>query len=62
MEFNQIIITDANLPLLTDEFFEEFADYTIFSYIDLFSDYNHVEIDKKHQNHTTFIITLILYI
>ena len=40
IELNQITVWDANLPLFTNKFSEEFASYTIFSLIDFFSGYN----------------------
>ena len=46
---------DANLPPSTDKFSEEFADCTISSHINFFSDYDQVELDKESRDLTTFM-------
>ena len=56
VEFNRVIIRDANLPFSANEFSEEFAGCTIFSLIDFFSSYNQVKLDEKSRDLTTFMI------
>ena len=52
MNINRVTIKDANLPPNPDEFAEEFAGMAIGSYIDLFSGYDQLPLDKKSRDMT----------
>ncbi len=58
VQLHQITIQDANLPLSTHEFFEEFAGCTISFFIDFFSGYDQVKLAEKFRDLTIFITTL----
>lgn len=44
MNINRIIIQDANLPLNPDEFAKKFTDMMIDNYLDIFLEYDQVEL------------------
>ena len=54
IEINKHTIQDANLPLLVDEFSEEFAGCQIALIIDFFSRYDQIELDAKSRDLTGF--------
>lgn len=58
IELNQVTVWDANLPSSADEFSEEFASCAITSFIDFFSGYNQVELNKKSWDFTGFMTPL----
>jgi hypothetical protein len=57
-ELNRYTIRDANMPPNINTFLEEFAGCAVASFIDFFSGYDHVELDFKCKDMTTFIIPL----
>jgi hypothetical protein len=60
-ELNRYTIRDANMPLNVNTFLKEFAGYAVTSLINFFSGYDHVELDFKYRDMTTFIISLGLF-
>jgi hypothetical protein len=58
MEYNRFTIRDANLPPSADEFAEEFAGCKMSSLIDLFSEYDHVELATESRDLTAFMTPL----
>ena len=61
MEINRVIIKDGNLPLVINEFSEEFDNYVIILFIDFFSGYDQVEFDEKSRNLISFYTLIRLY-
>lgn len=55
---NKVTIKDANLPSVPDEFAEEFAGRVIGSYLDWFSGYDQLELDKLCRDLTAIITDL----
>ena len=60
MNINQIIIRDANMSSIVDEFAEKFARMTITSLIDFFSEYDQIALNEKSRNLTAFMTSLEL--
>ena len=60
VELNRVTIQEANLPLSSDEFSEEFAGCTISSLIDYFSGYDQIELDEESRDLTAFMTPLSL--
>ena len=59
VKLNWITIRDANLPLSIDEFSEKFADCTISFFINFFSSYDRVKLNKESHNLTMFMSPLV---
>ena len=57
---NRIIIKDANLPSIIDEFSEKFAGQAIGSYLDFYSRYDQLPLVEKSRDLTAIIIDLSL--
>lgn len=55
---NRVTIKDANLPPIADEFSEEFAGRAIGSYLDFFSGYDQMELDKLSRDLTAIMTDL----
>jgi len=55
---NKVTIKDANLPPVPDEFAEEFAGRVIGSYLDWFSGYDQLELDKLCRDLTAIMTDL----
>ena len=55
---NVVTRRDANLPLLVDEFVDEFARCYIISLVDLYSRYNQMSLDPKSRDLTAFFTLL----
>ena len=55
ININQIIIRDANLSSIVDEFAEKFAKMTITSLIDFFSEYDQIALNDKSRDFTAFM-------
>ena len=55
---NKVTIKDANLPPVPDEFSEEFAGRVIGSYLDWFSGYDQLELDKLSRDMTAIMTDL----
>ena len=55
---NKVTIKDANLPPSPDEFAEEFAGQVIGSYLDFFSGYDQLELDKISRDLTAIMTDL----
>jgi hypothetical protein len=53
-QYNKYTIRDANLPLDTDGFSEDFAGCEIASLVDVFSSYDQVELAEKSRDLTAF--------
>ena len=60
MNINQIIIRNANLFSIVDEFAEKFAKMTIISLINFFSEYDQIALNEKSRDFTTFMTSLEL--
>lgn len=60
VELNHVTVRDDNLLSIADKFFEEFAGCTISFFIDFFSGYDQVELDKKSRDFIDFIFPLSL--
>ena len=58
IKINRVIVRDINLPPSINEFFEEFIKYIIAFLIDFFSSYDHIELDEKSRDLTTFHISI----
>ena len=61
MEINRYIIRDANLSPVVNTFSEEFTGCAVVSLIDLFSDYDQIELDSKSRDMTAFITPFGLF-
>ncbi len=61
MEINRVIIKDGNLPLVINEFSEEFDNYIITSLIDFFSGYNQIKFDERSRDLISFYIFIKFY-
>jgi hypothetical protein len=55
IEMNRVTVKDANLFSSIDEFFENFADCAIASLIDLFSEYDQVELNRQSRDLIAFM-------
>ena len=54
IKINEVILRDANLPLLVDKFLEEFIEYIMALLIDFFSRYNQLGLALKSRDITAF--------
>ena len=54
IKINEVILKDANLPLLIDEFLKEFIGYIAALLIDFFSRYNQLGLALKSRDITIF--------
>jgi hypothetical protein len=55
IEMNRVTVKDANLFSSIDEFFENFADCAIASFIDLFSEYDQIELNRQSRDLIAFM-------
>jgi hypothetical protein len=60
IEMNRVTVRNANLSLSIDEFFENFADCAIASLIDLFSEYDQVELNRQSRDLIAFMTSIEL--
>jgi hypothetical protein len=58
VEFNKMIIRDANLLSAVNSFSEEFAGCIVVFLIDFFFDYDQIEFDIKSKDMTAFMISI----
>jgi len=54
IKINEVILKDANLPLLVDKFLEEFIEYMAALFINFFSRYNQLGLALKSKDITMF--------
>ena len=54
IKMNLVTLRDANLPLIVDEFSEEFIGCQCALLIDFFSRYNQLTLDEKSRDMTAF--------
>ena len=54
MNMNKYTVQDTLLSSNVDDFAEKFAEMSIMSLIDFFSDYNQIKLDSKSQDMTAF--------
>jgi hypothetical protein len=60
IEMNRVTVRDANLSSSIDEFSENFADCAVASLIDLFSEYDQVELNRQSRDLTAFMTSIEL--
>jgi hypothetical protein len=60
IEMNRVTVKNANLFSSIDEFFENFADCAISSLIDLFSEYDQVELNRQSRDLIAFMTSIEL--
>jgi len=60
MHINKITIKDINISLNIEQFMKEFADLQAVSLVNMQSEYNQVELNKKSCNITGFMTVLDL--
>jgi hypothetical protein len=61
LSLNTVTIKDVNLSFSTDELSEEFSEIMIILFIDIFSDYNQISLDKVSRNFTVFYMSIELF-
>jgi len=60
MHINKVMIQDANTFLNIEQFVKEFAELQIVSLVNMQSEYNQIEFNKKSHNLTDFMMMLDL--
>jgi hypothetical protein len=60
IEMNRVTVRDANLFSFIDEFFENFADCAVASLIDLFSEYDQIELNRQSRDLIAFMTSIEL--
>jgi hypothetical protein len=60
IKMNRVTIRNANLSSSIDEFFENFADCAVASFIDLFSKYDQIELNRQSRDLIAFMTSIKL--
>ena len=60
MHINKVTIKDVNISSNIKQFVKEFADLQAVSLVNMQSEYNQIELDKKSRNITGFMTVLNL--
>jgi len=60
MHINKVTIKDVNISLNIEQFVKEFTDLQAVSLVNMQSEYNQIELDKRSRNITGFMTVLDL--